>query len=280
MKLSKIDLPQNLQLIGESAFKSCQSLQSVYIPDSVTSIERSVFSDCKRLESIDLPDTVSLGKSAFSGCESLQHIELPSSMATVPFSLFDGCKSLSRVIIPDGVAEIEADAFASCINLEYVYIPNSVIRIAWHAFYNCKNLKDLIIPDSVVEIADNAFETYAPKKRRNRKTFRSAKDQLVYRIIDCLITQGSRFDDTQDSEVECKRLASECAQEVLKRYPGINPATVNIDYLGDPMDVDCTELQIGEAYCFLVWEENKIYVDYIPEIYEDAGIAEESGPMN
>ncbi|MDD6686855.1 leucine-rich repeat protein, partial [Sodaliphilus pleomorphus] len=58
-------IPDSVTSIGNRAFSSCDSLQSVTIPDSVTSIGNEAFWGCKSLQSVTIPDSVtSVGNEA------------------------------------------------------------------------------------------------------------------------------------------------------------------------------------------------------------------------
>ena len=68
-------IPDSVTSIGDWAFGSCSSLQSVTIPDSVKSIGGGAFYRCSSLQSVTIPDSVtSIGSYAFEGCSSLQSI--------------------------------------------------------------------------------------------------------------------------------------------------------------------------------------------------------------
>lgn len=70
-------IPDSVTEIGEWAFASCSSLQSIVIPDSVTQIEGCAFYDCSNLQSIAIPDSVTaIGWNAFNSCSSLQSIKI------------------------------------------------------------------------------------------------------------------------------------------------------------------------------------------------------------
>ena len=292
--------------IPERTFMRRYSLETVNIPNSVVTIGSDAFYECKNLAEVTLPANLTvLGEHAFAECSALKSIVVPSGI-TVLDDVFLG-SGLVSVRLVEGLEIILNGAFSCCANLEYVRIPNSVVRIDNGAFAYCENLKDVEIQNiSNIDIDSEAFancyrlkgtafgdylESIDPEifgelkpevsePRQHNVKFENSSEELASRIIDCLIDEGTRFSDTKQDENYIYTFASPCAEEVLMRYPEINSATVAIDYIGDPADVDCTELQIGEAYCFFVWEENKVYVDYIPEIYKDSGIAEESGPMN
>jgi hypothetical protein len=52
--LSKINLPESLNVIGEQAFDSCQTLSSVVIPVSVYDIKPKAFAGCTGLTKVNL----------------------------------------------------------------------------------------------------------------------------------------------------------------------------------------------------------------------------------
>lgn len=292
--------------IPNRAFMRRYNLETVNIPNSVTTIEKDAFHECTHLANVTLPANLTvLGDQAFAECSALKSIVVPSGI-TVLNDVFLG-SGLVSVRLLEGLEIIRNGAFSCCKNLEHVRIPNSVVRIDLGAFAYCRNLRDVEIQNpSDVDISPQAFddsyrlegtafgdylesiypEIFGKSKpevsepRQRKVKFKNSSEELASRIVDCLIDKGTRFSNTQQDENYIYPFASSCAEEVLMRYPEINSATVAIDYMGDPMDVDCTELQIGDAYCFFVWDENNVYVDYIPEIYEENGIAEESGPMN
>jgi hypothetical protein len=47
--LNFIELPDGLEIIGESAFVSCHNLKKIEIPASVIDIKNQAFADCKAL---------------------------------------------------------------------------------------------------------------------------------------------------------------------------------------------------------------------------------------
>ena len=107
-------IPDNVTIIGDSAFISCSSLRSVTIPNSVRSI----------------------GKYAFSGCKSLTSVTIPVGVTYVGDFAFQGCTALSSVTIPIGLKRIETGTFSGCSSLISVTIPSSVTSIDEFAFYN------------------------------------------------------------------------------------------------------------------------------------------------
>lgn len=91
---SLYNIKKGTEIIGNSAFSSCESLTSITIPPSVTTIGYSAFSWCKSLVSITIPPSVTaIGGSAFSSCKSLTSITIPPSITAVGFSTFGNCIS-------------------------------------------------------------------------------------------------------------------------------------------------------------------------------------------
>ncbi|MDD7705224.1 MAG: leucine-rich repeat protein [Sodaliphilus pleomorphus] len=82
-------IPDSVTSIGDRAFGSCESLQSVTIPDSVTSIGNWAFYGCSSLQSVTIPDSVtSIGDRAFAGCSSLQSVTIPDSVTNIGNCVF------------------------------------------------------------------------------------------------------------------------------------------------------------------------------------------------
>ena len=151
-------IPDNVDIISDSAFSNCSSLTSVTIPDSVTSIDYMAFSGCSSLTSINIPYGVtSISSSAFSGCSSLTSINIPYGVTSIGSYAFHWCDSLSNVTLPDSVTSIGDYAFDGCSSLKSVKIPENVTSIGDFAFQDCSSLESVTIPNGVSIIGSYTF---------------------------------------------------------------------------------------------------------------------------
>ena len=101
-------IPDTVKCIGEYAFDSSWSLNTIIIPDSVKVIEDWAFSNCYELKYIYLPESVvRIGMAAFYECESLQEITLPDSLKVLGDGAFCRCVSLNSIHFPASVAFVK-----------------------------------------------------------------------------------------------------------------------------------------------------------------------------
>ena len=88
--ISKIDLPDSIQNIGESAFSGCDKLIAIALPEELTTIEANLLHGCVSLTQITILGNVTKIKSgAFGGCTSVANIIIPSSVATIESGAFN-----------------------------------------------------------------------------------------------------------------------------------------------------------------------------------------------
>ena len=185
-------IPDSVTSIGNYAFRSCDSLESITIPDGVTSIGNYAFAYCDSLESITVASgnpvyhsagnclietesktliagcknsiiptdgsVTSIGNDAFAYCDSFESITIPDSVTSIGNSAFSWCDSLTSIAIPDSVTSIGWYAFQNCGSLTSITIGNGVTSIGGGAFYYCSGLTSITIPDSVTSIGGRAFQ--------------------------------------------------------------------------------------------------------------------------
>ena len=184
----KYSIRKGVKVIGNWAFKWCNSLTSINIPNSVTTIGHSVFAFCYSLTSINIPNSVTTIRNwGLGACKSLTSITIPNSVVTIignPFNewhgnlyneskafiyedyvLFNKNKTTliayrakkTNYTIPNSVTTIGDWAFVRCDSLTSINIPNSVTTIGKGAFSHCDSLTSINIPNSVTTIGNFAF---------------------------------------------------------------------------------------------------------------------------
>ncbi len=155
--LTKIVIPESVTSIEFEAFRHCTSLTSILI--SAISIGEGAFASCTSLESVEFEGKGNLkliGKNAFENCIALKNFVIPEGVTEIGEGAFMLCESLTSVTIPTSATKIGDRAFASCSSLKYIVIPEGVTSIGEDAFRACP-LTSIVIPDSVTSIGEDAF---------------------------------------------------------------------------------------------------------------------------
>ena len=167
------------------------NIKKIDIPDGIKSIDESAFYMCRNLEEVTIPDSViTIGRGAFCWCDNLSKINIPNGIDGIEPFTFSNCKKISNMIIPDSVVSIGEYAFTACIAMSEIMIPNRIENIDQAAFYMCSNLNKLTLPRSIVSIGENAFagcdrlvvtvsrDTYAQKYCEENNLMYECNDSL------------------------------------------------------------------------------------------------------
>ena len=141
--MKKIVIENGVTSIGNDAFYTSLSLESVSIPESVTRIGNNAFYQTPELRTVTLPRGLrSIGECAFQE-SGLTRVTIPGGVQTIEVGAFADCASLEEVVIEDGVKKIDVGAFSQCKWLKTVTIPASVREISDGAFYGCPTLNTI-----------------------------------------------------------------------------------------------------------------------------------------
>ena len=116
-----VSVPDNVEIIGRSAFEKNSKIKKVTLPNSVTTIEEYAFWGCTNLE------TVYLGKGlyevadfTFTACENLSEVYIPDNIRRIGIMTFAECKNLQKISIPVSVTDIHETAFDDVPGLEII----------------------------------------------------------------------------------------------------------------------------------------------------------------
>ena len=169
--LTVVELPTNLVMIGEGAFRGANRLREIsnfVALDDLEEIGESAFSDCVELRAVELPRNVKrLGAWAFCSCLGLEDVKLDAKLeeiGTGAFAYADAAKISvvegGRFVKEDGIL-MTADA-AEIVRCERgkagdFVMGEDVKKVHPYAFYGCTNLTSVTAGSRVEEIGEWAL---------------------------------------------------------------------------------------------------------------------------
>lgn len=146
--------------IDASAF-DYESITSVVIPATVTSIGQGAFQSCTSLNSITITEGCEvINASAFYGCSALAKITIPASVKRIEEQAFANCTNLAEITLNEGLTYIGDWAFGALQKLRSITIPSTVEDMGIASFYNCRQLAKIIW--NPVHCSDFTYASYAP----------------------------------------------------------------------------------------------------------------------
>lgn len=162
--LEEVKFPISLKKIGDHAFYKCTSLVSLYGSPELEEIGDHSFAYCNMLERAILEGTKTktIGPCAFTGCCRLTYVSLPGSLIKIESGAFMKCQALTEIKLPDGIKVLE-ECFISTGEIEDFYIPDSLIHIEdlscskidnlYLSAKQCKRFKELLPLKAKIHIA-------------------------------------------------------------------------------------------------------------------------------
>lgn len=155
-KMTSLELPDSVEIIGNSAFEDASSLKRVRLPSNLKVIDEN----------------------AFSGA-GLEELCIPSSVRVIKMSAFVLNKNLKKVIFENGTRTIGIWAFAGCERLTEVKLPKTLKKIKWGSFTGT-GLKRIVIPENVEQIERNAFGVSFGKRSPLKKVVIKSKKIKIW----------------------------------------------------------------------------------------------------
>lgn len=150
-------IPDGVEIIGDSSFVGVKNIKQVSIPASVTTVESWVFQNSS-LESLVIPDTVTqIGYGIAMGSESLRTAVIGNGITELPYKTFEECTSLESISLGNNIKVIDSRACLDCTSLTSISLPEGLETINGASFYGCTALRQINIPSTVKTIESRAF---------------------------------------------------------------------------------------------------------------------------
>ena len=137
-----VEVPNNVKVIGESAFQACP-MAEVVVPSSVERIEKHAFAGANQLTTVTFSDPersklAYVGDEAFTQTLKLDTVVFPASLTELGTGVFNG-STLRTVSLP-GVTAIPDNTFSGDAQLSDVTISDKVTAFGNGAFSSCQTL--------------------------------------------------------------------------------------------------------------------------------------------
>lgn len=142
---SKVVIPDGVTEIDKQAFMSAD-ITSVELPDNLEIIGDKAFLGCSALSDVRFPDTLAvIGKNAFERCENLTEISLKSdgNLQIMDYA-FDRCSGVNKIYLEN--IDLICERAFNCGNAEEITIKGSLGQLELNAF-RCSSDKSITLPD-------------------------------------------------------------------------------------------------------------------------------------
>lgn len=111
-QLESVELPDTVEVLGDSVFKKCRKLRKVTLGKSLKTIRHRAFNGCSRLESVTLPPTVEeLGDGVFSYCPALKTVRFKGNCPKTGNDLYKESHPFLNTVV-----DKEAQGWAKVVN--------------------------------------------------------------------------------------------------------------------------------------------------------------------
>ena len=153
----KLVFPQSLKILGGASFYNTR-MEEMNLPEGLEIIGESVFEGSGELKRVVIPESVTkIGEGAFAQTDSLKSINIPHGVTEIPntFLSFSSHK-LDSIIIPDNIMRIGSYAFQCDYALSYIQWPKYLKRIDAYAFC-ATSITEIVLPETLEFIGVGAF---------------------------------------------------------------------------------------------------------------------------
>ena len=160
-KITNINFPSTLEVIGDEAFRYCSSLMcEISFPGTLKSIGAGAF-ECSAIKGkLALPHELeSIGTRAFYRCSDLEgSLNIPNKITTISDDTFSYCGFTGMLNLPKGLERIGGGAFSGVGFKGELNIPESVVEVESCAFAGTLFNGTLVLPSELISLGASAFE--------------------------------------------------------------------------------------------------------------------------
>lgn len=191
------DIPQDITILGNSAFFCRDTINSVVVPKNIKQIGINAFGFCVNLHNVSFEANSQLTEicvSAFGYCAGLNEIEIPEGVTSIGENAFMGDVHLFRITLPSTLTTIStSNTFLWCyelvliknlsnINLSDVQLDNSIKLDGNPDSEIITNAQDVFV-NTLSKTADGKYWTYNCQNG-NKKYVMGAVDSAPNAVTD------------------------------------------------------------------------------------------------
>ena len=167
--IEKTDLLNELEIIGEYAFKQATNLKNIELPDSVLRIESNAFYYNTLMDNLTIGEKVEYIDPGFKGSNYSIQVSISNNNPNYTIEnnvLYNKDKTeLVRVlyeiegkyVVNNKVIKLGVDSFNAQVKMTNIELPNELIEISIRAFQGCTGLTEIYIPENVETISTSCF---------------------------------------------------------------------------------------------------------------------------
>lgn len=156
--LETLDYPSGIGEVPFNCFSSSSQLTKVTLPDDIEMIGSAAFGDCVNLSEINFPASLrTIGGNAFLRDAKLTKPEFNEGLERIEGVAFQYCDGLTTVAFPRSLQFIGNEAFEYCRSLVTVTSDAEDLSIGDRCFMDCRSLESFISTGHVNTIGSNAF---------------------------------------------------------------------------------------------------------------------------
>ncbi|MDD6475477.1 MAG: leucine-rich repeat domain-containing protein, partial [Sodaliphilus pleomorphus] len=135
-------IPSTITSIATRAFSNT-AFSTLVVPEGVTAIGDYAFCTTSSLDSLYLPSTLKEVGEGFLNESAIKRVALPEGITTLPYQAFFACLSLESVQLPHSLKTIASQAFLNAEKLKSIDFPENVTEIGSEAFAGCSSLTEV-----------------------------------------------------------------------------------------------------------------------------------------